>query len=312
MFRRWMPDFRMAPLLNKHFILFFLLAVAGCVSGQDEDYKPPVKDYRDVASFDDYRTKSYAVAAWQIARLKQGALVVRLKTNGAAIRALQQDGNKTLAEKKKAETFVINKNIMNAYLNHFRFCAVYFIYSNSSDSLQKGIRSGIFLDSNLQINPSIVLAEKYYLLAERDMVYTSSIGFVPQDTAAKVKETGNAIKEMSIVLKNKYGHQLKKPFPFYIKDKTYSDFYYRGIAQPAMGGKIYIWVSNENTYLKKKVLSDYAANGAPIPVEIRKHNLYKIYKTQVRELNDRLEYYYKESGGANMAEPKAFVAPYCY
>lgn len=302
----------MALSLNKFVALLLFVTAALFSPAQDEDYKPPVKDYRNDAYFDDYRSKAHGVAAWQIGMLKQGALVVRLKTNGAAIRALQSAGNKTLAERKKAETFIINKNIMRAYAEHFRFCPVYFIYSNSSDSLRKGIRSGIFLDSNLQISPTIVMMEKFYLLAERDMVYTSSIGFVPEDSAAKMKETGNPIKEMSIVLKNKFGHQLKKPFPFFIKDKTFSDFLYTGIAQPAMGGKIYIWISDDNSYLKRKITSDYASEGPAFPVEIRKHNLYRIYKTQVRELNDRLEDYFNKTGSSPAASPEPSIVPYCY
>ena len=35
-----------------------------------------------------------------------------------------------------------------------------------------------------------------------------------------MKEIGNPSKEASMVIKNKYGHQLKDPFPFYITSKS--------------------------------------------------------------------------------------------
>src|SRR5690606_7913607 len=41
--------------------------------------------------------------------------------------------------------------------------------------------------------------------------------FVPEDSAKFVTEHGNPTLEMAVVLKNKYGHQLKKPFPYRVQ-----------------------------------------------------------------------------------------------
>src|SRR5690606_25861121 len=48
-------------------------------------------------------------------------------------------------------------------------------------------------------------------------------GFLPEVAADTVVEAGSPTREMAIVVKNKYGHQLKGPFPYYVQDKTFSN-----------------------------------------------------------------------------------------
>ncbi|HQQ93458.1 MAG TPA: hypothetical protein PLQ93_02800 [Bacteroidia bacterium] len=150
-------------------------------------------------------------------------MVVRLRSNRLLLDELKKNGKAELAKTKTLEQFAINRNTMMAYIENLNFCKVYFIYSNSSDSLMNGVRQGIFLDTNLNIDPAIQLKETFYLLAERDYGYNSSIGFVKEDSARMVKETGTAVRQMAVVLKNKYGHQLKTPFPYLVKEKNFMD-----------------------------------------------------------------------------------------
>lgn len=213
----------MGLLLDKKIVLLFIfvLSFIGINAQQDEDVYSP-KDYKDRQQFEKFRKRRMVIAAWQINELKKGALLVRLKTNQKVIEALRKQGKEDLALKKEVEQFAIDRNTVLAYKHNFNFCKVYFVYSHSTDTLLKGARQNIFLDSNLIVDPSIIMAEKFYLIAERDYAYNSSIGFVKEDSAKYVSEHGNPVKEMAVVVKNKFGHQLKAPFPYYVKDKTYA------------------------------------------------------------------------------------------
>ena len=209
-------------LNNKLSLLFSFILVFGVTFAQEGNDINNVKDYKDPKQFTKFRKRRLVIASWQINQLKKGALVVRLKTNKKLIEALKKQGKQELAIQKEAEQLAITKNTILAYTSKLTFCKVYFIYSDFADSLLHGARKGIFLDSSLTINPSIEMSEQFYLIAERDYAYNSSIGFVKQDSAKYVFEAGNPVKEMAVVVKNKYGHQLKGPFPYYVKDKTYA------------------------------------------------------------------------------------------
>lgn len=213
----------MALLSDKKIVVLvlFFISFFGLNAQTNEDIYTP-KDYKDKKQFEKYRKRRIVIAGWQINQLKEGALVVRLKTNQKVIEALRKQGNEALASEKELEQFAINRNTMLAYRSQLTFCKLYFMFSYNSDSLLRGSKKGIFLDSNLTADPTIVMNEKFYLIAERDYAYNSSIGFVKEDSAKYVSENGNPVKEMAVVVKNKYGHQLKAPFPYYIKDKTYA------------------------------------------------------------------------------------------
>lgn len=204
----------MAQWLNKLFIIAFSVCPFVAATAQSVA-EATNKDYKDPKSHEKFRKRRMAVSAWQVNQLKDGALVVRLKTSAHLINGLKKRGEEVQAEKARLEQMAINRNFQRAFLDKYSFSKVYFIYSHSSDSLLQGVRSGYFLDTNLRIDPSIRLNENFYLLAETDYIYNSSIGFVPQDSAVHVVEQGNpSSSEAPIVVKNKYGHQLKDPFPY--------------------------------------------------------------------------------------------------
>jgi hypothetical protein len=209
----------MALRLNKIIVCWILALTVAVSFSQEELQRLNDKEYKDKEQFDHFASRRRTIAAWQIAQLKEGALVVRLKTNHLLVEALLKQGRTQQAEEKRIQTMAANRNTMRAYMDHYNFSKVYFIYSHSSDSLLKGTRSNIFLDTTLRVNPSIVMTEKFYLIAERDDAYNSSIGFVPEDSATLVREQGNAVREMAVIVKNKYGHQLKRPFPYYEPDR---------------------------------------------------------------------------------------------
>jgi hypothetical protein len=206
----------MVRSLNK-FILSFWFLVSGfgfAQTGHDANsvYRP--KDYKDQEAFKNYGKRRKAVAKWQINQLKNGALVVRLHSNQTLVESLKKMGKADLATQKEQESFAINKNIVKAFQRCYNFSKVYFFFGEHTDTLLNGTRSGIFLDSNLSVDPNIVMNEKFFMMLEKDDIYNSSIGFFPEDTAKFIKERGNITDHTDyLVMKNKYGHQVKAPFP---------------------------------------------------------------------------------------------------
>ena len=210
----------MVQSLNKIFIFLFFTASLDVFSQSNADNVFRPKEYKDSKQFENFYKRRNAISKWQINQLKNGALVVRLQTNKTLIEGLRKMGKADLATQKEQEIMAFNKNMVMAFTRYYNFSKVYFFFSTNSDTLLKGARSGIFLDTNLIVNPEIEMKESFYLLAERDDVYNSSIGFIREDTAKFVKENGNASKDASLVIKNKYGHQLKDPFPFFVTNKS--------------------------------------------------------------------------------------------
>lgn len=261
--------------------LVLMYSISFAQSESDAVFRP--KDYKSGDEFKHFFKNREAISRWHINQLKKGALVVRLHDNFLLIDALKKKGMADMSVQKEHEAYALNKNIIRAFLKNYSFSKVYFIYGHSSDTLLNGGRSGFFLDSNLAIDPSITMPEEFYLLAEKDVIYNSSIGFVPRDSARFVKETGNPSKEMGIVVKNRFGHQLKDPFPFCIEAK----------GSPSA-----------------RVLEYYSYHGATIRVEMTKRYSGVKYMSYVQKLNAALEKFYNANKDYQITDPR--LQPYLY
>ena len=282
----------MARLLNRCCLVLLFLSTTLFAQVDDEVYNP--KDYKSKEEFEKFYKRRQIVEQWHIQQLKKGALVVRLKTNKMAIEALVKNGNTALAEKKRLETAAVNLNTIRAYLTSYKFSKVYFIYSNSSDSLLNGIKENIFLDSSLQVNPSIKLTEDFYLIAERDHAYNSSIGFIPEDSAKFVKENGNPVKEMAIVVKNKFGHQLKRPFPYTTGDKLDLKKKSAYVTTMTLFGKDVPFNVGYGDYSKKEG-KKYAYGSDLLFLNLPKQFTFVKLNLAVESFNETLEGFYRSS-----------------
>lgn len=190
------------------FIIYFLLS--------ERMYSQA--DYLNASQYQKFATRRKLLANWQINQLADsGALVVRLKSNKKAIDMLIKNNQTQAAKELQTSTNIQNQYIVSAFMRYYNFSKLYFIYDYSSDSLRKKIKGYYFLNANLERDSNLVMKEKFYLIAEKDYVVQSTIGLVPDSLAEKETERGVPIKSVAIVIKNKYGHQLKKPFPYYIK-----------------------------------------------------------------------------------------------
>lgn len=184
-------------------------------------------DYKNDSTYKNFNTLRVDVAKAQINLLKNGALLVRLKTNSGTVSKLKAAGNMDLATQVERETYLTNKAIVRGFVNEFKFCPVYFFNSDYSDSVKHKKLDGILLDTNLHIDSTIQCKASFYLVAEQGTVYESSLGFVPENQAHKASEKGAASKEAAIVVKNRYFIQVHKPFPVYEKGyniKQYRNF----------------------------------------------------------------------------------------
>jgi hypothetical protein len=263
------------------------------------------EDYKNRNQFEKFQKRRNYIGAWQINRLKAGALVVRLKTDHLLIEELKKQGKNDLADERRIEMSAINLNLIRAFISKYNFSKVYFMYSNSSDSLLDGARQGIFVDTSLNVNPAITMKENFYLLAESDRAYNSSIGFVPEDSARQVIEKGNATtEEFPIILKNKYGHQLKKPFPYNPGRRIAPGKKSVITSVTIKGESIPFNIGGANAVGEKKVTYNY--NGRPLTLEIPRMYTYDIISLFVDQLNDDLKRYYQAnpapSEGTNVYE----------
>lgn len=286
----------MVRLLNKRICLFIVLISVGIGYAQVEEEnvkyqekKRNERDYYKKEDFKKYGKRSSQVASWQIQNLKFGALVVRLQNNQRKIDAYRKIGNEDKALETQAFTQYYNRLVMNAYLSEFGFCKVYFIYAQSSDSLLKGVRKGFFLDTTLKVNRSIQMNESFYLLAEKDYVYNSSIGFVKEDSAKFVSETGAKTIEAPIVIKNKYGHQLKSPFPYYTS-KAYSL-------------KTQFFIMMYRVEVSEGVYKN-------VELQLSKEHTQKVQNGYVENMNGKLHYFYERCQGDQINDPA--LKPFLY
>lgn len=298
----------MVPKLNNILAAVFLFFAGCCVAQQDPTDRSAEKDYKDGEQFEKFYKRRRIVGSWQINELKNGALVVKLKTNSILINALKKKGDEKLAEQTRLEAAGINVNIIRAFRSYYTFSKVYFIYSNAGDSLLNGVRENIFLDSNLLVDPKIKMEEKFYLIAQVDRVYNSSIGFVPEDSARFYTESGTSNNVDSyIVIKNKYGHQLKKPFPYANAIKM-SLQKYPGLIYIGINGTQYPF--NVGAYKNKSGAVSYKHNGEKIVLSIPKYLTFERLANTVELMNENFYRYYQGSPPPVRIDP--LIQPFLY
>ncbi len=275
----------MGRLLNNLFYCFlFISAFSLAQSGTSK-----VPEYHNKEQFKKFKKRANTVAAWQIQNLRFGALVVRLQNNQRKVDALKKAGQIDLANEVIASTQFYNKLMMRVYTKELKFCKVYFIYAQLSDSLLNGARTGIFLDSTLNVNPAINMTQNFYVIAEKDYVYNSSIGFVREDTARYVKETGNRTIDVAVVLKNKYGHQLKQPFPVFVK---------RAFLKSSS-----VYEAKETIQVSPNVFKEFS-------FLISKDVTFEKQSAYVMQLNTDLNLFYNKSQGTQINDPA--IKPFLY
>lgn len=179
------------------------------------------------SAFAQSNSSNRSIAIQQIRDLKTGALVVRLKTNDRSIESYRKAGQTALAEKLSEERKKQNQKLADAFRTYFDYCKVYFIYARNTDNLLKG-KQNIFLNDTLEVDTSIHLTEKYFLIAEYGLI-TSNMRTdeYHYKSVNQTEATSSASSTSVVFISDTTLTQLKEPFPFY--QSVYLDNYTRGV-----------------------------------------------------------------------------------
>lgn len=126
--------------------------------------------------------------------LKDGMLLVRLKSSQNQIEALQKQGLDKEAEKRKNQQYLDNKEIILSFGTTFDFCPVYFFYDVDSKKITDGEFEGVVLNQNLSpVDPG-----------ELKSVYR----------ACEFSQT-EKLGIHGLIMLDQYLLPLQKPFPYY-------------------------------------------------------------------------------------------------
>ncbi|HRN93616.1 MAG: hypothetical protein M9931_08895 [Chitinophagales bacterium] len=144
-----------------------------------------------------------------------GALVVRLKARTKTISAYLSSGNKSVADRIHEEDTKLNKKIVEAFVNEFRFCPVYFIYANASRQLINDGKAE-FLNSQLQVDTSIHLKTENFLLLDygTSMLNESTNSY--NYTYGHTTEGSTPGNSQAFTILDKQYSQLHSPFPYIV------------------------------------------------------------------------------------------------
>lgn len=144
-----------------------------------------------------------------IRQLKDGALLVRLISDRKKIEALEQQSkaypnDKKIAgklEKAKVDRNEFNLNWIAELKANYYFSKLYFFYDYDSKLVNSNVRSGYFLNDNLDVDKEIKVEEPYiYILSEGTAGESGIAAFMMYDQNLKI---------------------LEKPFPYYFKKNNF-------------------------------------------------------------------------------------------
>lgn len=123
-----------------------------------------------------FRKQVNTTAKVQINQLKNGVLLIRLKTKKPSIAALRRLGRDKKAIEMEKEQAQVNANIVAAFKSNFTFCPTYFFYSDYSNAVKgKEFDKVVFLNDSLKPDSNIKFENKSFFVAE--------FGMLQQDTA---------------------------------------------------------------------------------------------------------------------------------
>jgi hypothetical protein len=167
------------------------------------------------------------IANQQIRDLKNGVLLVRLKTSKSKIEALQKAGYTEEANKVEQEQIKENKEIMQAFADGFSFCQVRFFTSDKSLQIRNRMFKNVFVDEGLEVDSTIAVPDnETFFIADFDFVSSDTAAYFSNykteqtsDGPARVPEYygGTEIDFPALVISDSNFIQLQKPFPFYTR-----------------------------------------------------------------------------------------------
>lgn len=164
--------------------------------------------------------------------LKDGAIIVRLKTSPKSVEAYRKAGRNDIANKIEEGRKKQNIKLMDAFLRNFFFCKVYFIYSSDTKAFLEGNRK-VFLNDTLAYDSTLTLTGNNFVFCEYGSVdayskfqdyshpvagNVSGVNLDKMDDKAMEKHSGGTSTSPAttsgLVLLDKELKQLQRPFPY--------------------------------------------------------------------------------------------------
>lgn len=168
----------------------------------------------------------------QIKEMKEGVMLVRLKTSEKVIEGLKDAGLFDKAKEVRQEQKQENQEIAAAYHKSFDFCPVYFFYSDCSGKVREGDFEDCLMDHNLEkIKPAPEIGGNYFIsefshVRKTEPVYFDKNIMAYDTTGYKIKQKtyygGTELGPDAVIIMDRYFRQLRGPFPSYVR--TYEGF----------------------------------------------------------------------------------------
>jgi regulator of replication initiation timing/uncharacterized protein (UPF0297 family) len=154
-------------------------------------------------SFSQTKNEDKEKAGKLIVQLKDGALLVQLLSKQITIDDYIRDGYTSKAEQIKQNQSRDNLKIITAFKESFRFCKVYFFYSEQIEAIvEKRLNDVIFVDEKGQNDPDIKVDASFY------MIFSYST-----DTDKQNKSLLNA---NALTIKDEGNNAITRYFPYYL------------------------------------------------------------------------------------------------
>ena len=152
--------------MKKVGIVILFLIVAANVFSQRRDTIPDLsKGNYVITNLDEDTVKERDRASQTLRSLRNGAVIIRLKTSPKSVAAYRKAGQVEIAERIENDRRKQNEKIFWAFTEQFLFSKVLFIYSSETDSFLKG-KQGVFLNEKLEHDTTIIFTDSNFVFCE--------------------------------------------------------------------------------------------------------------------------------------------------
>lgn len=166
------------------------------------------------------------IAGRQIRQLRDGALLVRLKTSAPTIRAMRLKGMHYEAEQIQKQQRMENVALIRAFEQFYTFSEVRFFMSYDSKKVKAKKFDGVFVNDSLEVDSNLFLRNKKHIFIaeyaeiEPDTaVFFSHYEWVQNGDFSMIQEprfyNSGGNRFMALVIRDENFEQLHSPFPYY-------------------------------------------------------------------------------------------------
>lgn len=144
-------------------------------------------------------------ASEHIEQLKNGVLLVRLRTQEAKVEALKEVQKVTLAEEIQKKQEAQNERIITAFDQYFDFCPVFFFYAKDSKLIKDRSFEGIIFDAKKENISNTTLENKAFYIAD----------------FGNIEEPGVVTQLEGLSIRDSSFQQLQSPFPYAVSVNSF-------------------------------------------------------------------------------------------